>query len=128
MVVAPACHAPLDCSVWAAHAMPELPLIPGENSSAQLGDGTRTTRYKPVKVVDELLFKSIAVTDSGYHSCGLDIKGEVWCWGNNENFLGKGFDFLGPTQVAPGVSFSSMALGKTHICGIETATGKTLCW
>lgn len=51
----------------------------GENTYAQLGNGTRTDSPTPVPVVGGLVFASLS--SAYYHSCGLTTGGVAYCWG-----------------------------------------------
>ncbi len=53
----------------------------GYNSSGQLGDGTRNTKYVPVKVKG--LDNVVAVAGGNSHSLALKNDGTVWAWGSN---------------------------------------------
>lgn len=62
----------------------------GDNSSGQLGDGTRNRSVIPVRVsgLDE---RAVAVAAGTAHTCALLVSGAVECWGSNENgALGSG--------------------------------------
>jgi alpha-tubulin suppressor-like RCC1 family protein len=102
----------------------------GDNRSGQLGDGTMTDRYTPVKVVDSS-GKYVAVAAGDRHTCALTVEGGMECWGSNEfgqlgndklygNFQPKSVDGL-----SSGVS--GLALGVGHTCAL-TATGEVKCW
>ena len=67
------------------------------------------------------------------HTCGLTAEGLAYCWGSNEyGQLGDGAGGPGVRQVHPlpvtgGRSFSMLAAGSHHTCGL-TASGALLCW
>lgn len=102
------------------------PQLSGDNSSGELGDGTKAeASFVPTRVAGGHLFKSIATLLNGPLSCALDASNEAWCWGDTPIV---GNDAVRePTPMAPGFLFSTITLSG-QICGIETATGKTLCW
>ncbi|MCM8768306.1 MAG: FG-GAP-like repeat-containing protein [Candidatus Omnitrophica bacterium] len=59
----------------------------GRNTEGQLGDGTNTTRYRPVKVkssdgTGELSGISYLSTGSA-HTAAVKMDGTLWTWGNN---------------------------------------------
>jgi len=55
----------------------------GNNSGNQLGDGTVTTRYNPVRVTAYSDWQNAA--SGPYHSLGLRSNGNLYGWGNNNN-------------------------------------------
>ena len=72
----------------------------GENSSGQLGDGTRTNRHTPGPVAGGLSFASVSA--AFLHTCGLTAAGDAYCWGfNGDGQLGDGSttDRLTPVRV-----------------------------
>jgi len=65
------------------------------------------------------------VAGSGY-SCFLDVSGQAYCWGRGGG-LGDGTtDWLVPTPVAGGLSFTTLTAGS-GTCGV-TASGAGYCW
>jgi alpha-tubulin suppressor-like RCC1 family protein len=64
----------------------------GQNDDGRLGDGTRTSRFRPVQVVG--LTNVTAVAASIYGSMALKSDGTVWGWGRNT------FGTLGGPSVA----------------------------
>lgn len=61
----------------------------GDNSSGQLGDGTKTRRTTPIKIPG--LNNVTMVGAGGYSSFALKADGTVWSWGNNNaGQLGNG--------------------------------------
>ena len=61
-----------------------------------------------------------AVSAGYFHTCGLALGGQAYCWG--EGLLGDG-----PVAVAGGISFVSISSGRDHRCGL-TAAGEAYCW
>jgi alpha-tubulin suppressor-like RCC1 family protein len=60
----------------------------GSNLWAQLGDGTLEYRRQ---LVDIAVPDAVDVAAQWYHTCALDERGTVWCWGNNDDAqLGTG--------------------------------------
>jgi alpha-tubulin suppressor-like RCC1 family protein len=65
----------------------------GENSSGQLGDGSRTSSPVPVRVSGLVTGAVQAIAAGGFHTCARelhqgppDVMGyasDVWCWGEN---------------------------------------------
>ncbi len=101
----------------------------GDNFVGQLGDGTDADKPSPGPVTGGITFESVAVGPS--HSCGLDRSGNGYCWGANNGQLGNGGTNPGvitsPTAVAGGLTFSQLAAGLYHTCGIATG-GAAYCW
>ena len=109
----------------------------GANDQGQLGDGTSGTqaernlanRTAPVRVTGALTFSSLVA--GSYHTCGLTASGTAYCWGHNdEGQLGDGFpgtNRLSPVAVLGGRSFTGLALGAYHTCGL-TGSGTAYCW
>ncbi len=104
----------------------------GDNWGGQLGDGTKTTRYTPVKVksygLDEFLSGIIAISGGRYHTVALKEDGSVWTWGWNEyGQLGDGTHTtrLKPVRVKGpgGVGYLSgiidIAGGRDHTVALD---------
>lgn len=72
-----------------------------------------------------------AVTAGAYHTCGLTTTGAAFCWGQSE--FGQLGDnsisswMTSPVAVLGGLTFSSIAAGDFHTCGITT-NGALYCW
>jgi alpha-tubulin suppressor-like RCC1 family protein len=103
----------------------------GSNGFGNLGDGTRTDRYKPTQVKG--LSKGVAsISATSYgHTCALTRAGSVKCWGWNVNGqLGDGntTDSYTPVNVK-GTSRNviAVAVGGEHSCAV-TNSGAVKCW
>ena len=102
----------------------------GSNAFGQLGDGTTTDRTGPVAVGGGLTFTKLAVSLNA--SCGLTAGGVMRCWGSaGYGLYGDGVQGavrLAPTVVSTGgVTFTSIALGRQHVCAVATG-GAIYCW
>ncbi|AKU91143.1 BNR repeat domain protein [Vulgatibacter incomptus] len=105
----------------------------GDNSSLQLGVGSQMMmESRALPVAGGLELATLAL--GGRHSCALDAAGAAYCWGSNdEGQLGVDersqmiFDSAVPLPVAGGLTFSSIAAGDAHTCGIDV-DGVAWCW
>jgi len=114
-----ACYLKLDRSVWCW----------GSNGDGQLGDGTTTARFVPVKVKG--LSDVVAVSSGGYYTCAVRSGGTVACWGSNTSYqLGRvpspGFSSSTPVVVSDLKSVTSLATTGTTACAISGSAVK--CW
>lgn len=91
----------------------------------------------PVQISDTLMFIDVAA--GAFHTCGIEVGGQAYCWGDN------GFDQLGssapmqscggdtfacsssPVPVAGGHVFVSLSGSRLHTCGIDDQ-GDAYCW
>ena len=104
----------------------------GERGGTMLSDGTRLSGDVPTRVSTEEKFVAI---DVGYfHACGLTATGSAFCWGGNLfGQLGNGDGGTEgsrrdtPQRVAGGMTFTRIAAGVTHSCGV-TVGGDAFCW
>ncbi len=100
----------------------------GENSEAQLGDGSVTDRAVPTAVAG--LLSTQRVSAGGSHSCGLTTTGVAYCWGSNA-FGQLGVDppvsSTTPLPVAGNIRFVEISAGHEHTCGVAD-DGVAYCW
>jgi alpha-tubulin suppressor-like RCC1 family protein len=104
----------------------------GWDLSGQVGDGPpdQENKYAPIEVAGDLSFTSLVA--GSMHTCGLDGTGKAWCWGNDTyGQVGDGPADQGnkyaPIRVAGDLSFTSLAAGSMHTCGLDR-TGNAWCW
>jgi alpha-tubulin suppressor-like RCC1 family protein len=101
----------------------------GDNSSGQLGDGTRSSSASPVNVVG-LRAAAVAVTAGASHSCALLGDGTIQCWGHtlhNQLGDGTGSDSTTPVNVRAVVDATAVSAGYGQTCAL-TEEGTVLCW
>lgn len=114
----------------------------GNNDDGELGDGTSTNTFVPVRMrnADGSVLSGVTEISVGEdHSCALLSSGQVRCWGyNNYGRLGDGSTTTtatGTTVVAVGQSsggtplsgVSKLASGGRHTCALLTSGG-VVCW
>ena len=104
----------------------------GMNGNGQLGDDPWGLT-QPTTVVTVSGGQTFTRLVAGYgHTCGLTNAGVAWCWGSNqfgESGRPRG-DFsvrVAPGPVSGSLTFTTLAAGKYHTCGITTS-GEAYCW
>ncbi|NOY93807.1 MAG: hypothetical protein GXP55_21710 [Deltaproteobacteria bacterium] len=130
--VASSCDEPVEIAVGFRHACLRRAsgrvYCWGFNRSGQLGDGTTTSRNRPVLVSG--LMDAVEITAGGYHTCARRASGQVVCWGSNlSGQLGDGtmIDRLLPTSVSALSDAAGIAAGFAHSCAYR-ASGQAVCW
>lgn len=101
----------------------------GKNDYGQLGNGTKTDSFKPVKVIGlQSPAKLVATGDK--HTCIVD-SGGIKCWGGNyHGQLGNGTLLATAIPVAVGGimgSVKSIAAGASHTCVVDSLNAAQ-CW
>lgn len=109
-----------DGSVWAW----------GENSAAELGDGTTTNRSSPVQV-GGLPGAATAIAIDSHHSLAALADGSLWAWGSNfAGQLGDGMTYASRPTPAPVSGLSGVigvAVGLNYSLA-STDTGRVWAW
>ncbi len=102
----------------------------GDNSAAQIGDGTTNPALTPIQV-SGLTSGVTSVAAGNVHSCALTSAGAVKCWGTNTNGqLGDNTQTNRLTPVAVSGLASGVAAivaGAAHTCALTTG-GAVKCW
>ncbi|HEX8673092.1 MAG TPA: hypothetical protein VF710_14450 [Longimicrobium sp.] len=100
----------------------------GENSTGQLGNGTRIAAAAPTRIASPLQFTRVGT--GSFHSCALASDGSAWCWGSGYyGALGNGGETgsTTPVQVMGGLTFKTLSVGLNHSCAVAT-DGTAYCW
>lgn len=99
------------------------------SNGGALGDGTIVNRTVPTLVSGGFNFAHIAA--GAFATCGIERGGATRCWGDNQDSrLGTTSTagaVLAPTLVRGNTTFTRLAMGEGHACGI-TAGGALQCW
>jgi alpha-tubulin suppressor-like RCC1 family protein len=101
----------------------------GWNYNGQLGDGTTTSRPRPVAVGGALRFRLVSA--GGGSTCGITTDYRLYCWGwNLRGQLGDGttVDRLTPVAIATGKQFRWVDGGSLHTCGVSYPDNRAYCW
>lgn len=101
----------------------------GNNNLGQLGVDTNPTAHDtPTQVGVSVDWMTMAA--GAQHSCGIRADGSLWCWGSNgAGRLGLGggaTNRFAPEQVGTSTTWSAIALGGEHSCGLQG--GLLHCW
>ncbi len=108
----------------------------GKNDRGQLGDNDTTPSSRPVAVArprdasDDFRFISIAVGDSGQHTCGISADKRAFCWGDNaRGQLGDNSttEHHLPTAVDSNLALVGITVGGDQTCA-WTPDYRALCW
>ncbi|MEA2712852.1 MAG: hypothetical protein QOK27_813 [Gemmatimonadales bacterium] len=95
----------------------------------QLGDGTTTTRLKPVPVLGGHQFRQVSA--GSFSTCGVSYPdNRAYCWGwNPYGQLGDGtvMERRTPVAVAGTLRFRQVSAGEGHTCG-ATTDNVAYCW
>ena len=107
---------------------------PSADTCTVEGVGTSACSRTPIAVPGGRAFKSIAL--GGSHACALALDGAAYCWGlggdgqlgaeSTETCAGSPCTRT-PVAVSGGLSFTTLASGNQHTCGIAVG-GAAYCW
>jgi alpha-tubulin suppressor-like RCC1 family protein len=105
----------------------------GLDADGQLGDGQQASGGPdPVPSFLASTGKIEALAAGDAHTCVIDAKSAIWCWGRNSDGQlgdGTGMERASPTAVMLGdgtAAADAIAAGAAHTCAL--AGGKVLCW
>ena len=82
----------------------------------------------PASVGGGFVFRQ--VSGGRYHSCGVTLAGDGYCWGSNlEGQLGVSDEVQSntPKLNAKAITFGSISVGRSHTCGLNL-DGTAFCW
>lgn len=95
----------------------------GDNYFGQLGNGTYSHSFIPVKAVELGGVEVKKILAVNYQTCALLQNGAVKCWGS----VGAMTITASPTEVASVSSAVDLSLGQLHSCAI-LSSGQKQCW
>jgi alpha-tubulin suppressor-like RCC1 family protein len=107
----------------------------GDNEHGQLGDGTTTASFTPIRanitdVVDVAAGGGRMGDQTAAMACAIKRDRTLWCWGDNAyGQLGDGttIDRPEPVEVIGVTDPVAVTIGRTHVCTLEAA-GTARCW
>ena len=106
----------------------------GDNYNGQLGVERSANASLDVRGSELVGFDSvIQIATGGAHTCALQQRGNVRCWGwNRDGQLGTGTrteleDFFEPAPIVGQSQVTSVALGDGHLCSVDQI-GTVWCW
>ena len=101
----------------------------GAGSQGQLGQGSASTYYLPVRVLD--IRDAVAVAAGAGFACAVHRDGDISCWGaNNLGQLGDGTTGSGrwwPQRIGRLFNATAISAGRDHSCAIHR-DGALSCW
>lgn len=100
----------------------------GNNGAGQLGNGTTTSSFTPVRVIGT--FDVVAISTGNNHACALRRDGIIHCWGANGGRLGNGSNAASSVPVQVSGIANAIAIsagGADHTCAV-LRDGTARCW
>jgi alpha-tubulin suppressor-like RCC1 family protein len=100
----------------------------GDNTEAQLGDGTTVAKNTP-KLIDAAT-NWLSIAAGGYHTLALKNNGTLWAWGKNmQGQLGDGTNTVKntPTQIGSNMNWQSIAAGDNFSLALKS-NGEIWVW
>ena len=94
----------------------------GDNTYGQLGNGTTTSSYIPLKVMGNIRTVSLGFSNSA----AIDSAGNLWSWGSSSNgMLGNGtdgiFDHGSSIPVKIMENIKTVSIGQSHSAAIDNS-------
>ena len=102
----------------------------GIDSYGVLGNGSAGSNYNSPETGLIPGFEWQDIQPGSYHSCGVTVSGEGYCWGEGgSGRLGYGStgDQQQPALVSGGHTWQKIEAGEAHSCGLDDA-GAIWCW
>lgn len=97
----------------------------GRNHAGQLGDGSKTDRATPVKIMEGV--EKVFASSSGYFSACITTGGELYTWGDNsQSQLGRSTE-KNDSPIRILTDIADVALGGAHGLAL-TDDYKLYCW
>lgn len=93
----------------------------GRNVAGQLGDGTSSTRYLPMRIGSANDWAAVSAGTS--HSLAIKTDGSLWAWGfNYHGQLGDGTSNsrLSPTRIGSATDWATVSAGGFHSLAIKS--------
>ena len=106
----------------------------GDNLGRQMGPLSVGNTDEPLPIEVTGMPQIVAIDAGDDHNCAIDVMGQVWCWGDNDNRqLGLGgtttTDSADPTVVPMpgGLAAIDLGLGQDHSCAV-LEDNTVACW
>jgi len=96
----------------------------GGNSQGQLGDGTNTNQYSPVRIMEDVIYVSAA----GFNTAAITSDNGLWVWGSNlAGQVGDGTTVDSPVPLRVMDNVVSVSISSGHVMAI-TSNGELWVW